>query len=90
MEDLDLSKYLEIADRRKHWVVIPFLLALLGGLTYMLNTPKIYEAQTLILVQPQKVPTDFVRAIVSGGIEERLKTITQQVIDRVSHVTSGA
>jgi polysaccharide chain length determinant protein (PEP-CTERM system associated) len=84
MESLDLSKYLEMADRRKHWVAIPFLLTLLGGLTYMLATPKIFEAQTLILVQPQKVPTDFVRTIVSVGVEERLKTITQQVTSRTN------
>ena len=40
--------------------------------------------QTLILVQPQKVPKEFIRSIVSTGIEDRLKTITQQVTSRTN------
>ena len=84
MDSFDLSKYLEMALRRKYWIIIPFLVTVLGGWTYVLITPKIYEAQTLILVQPQRVPTDFVRSIVSAGIEERLKTISQQVTSRTN------
>ena len=84
MEPFEIEKYKEIALRRKWWIIIPFLLTLLGGLAYTLVTPKIYEAETLILVQPQKVPQDFVRAIVSSNIEDRLRTITQQVTSRTN------
>jgi polysaccharide chain length determinant protein (PEP-CTERM system associated) len=65
-------------------LIIPFLVTLLGGLTYTLIIPKIYEAETLILVQRQKVPEDFVRAIVSSDLEDRLRTITQQVTSRTN------
>lgn len=84
MENLDLSKYLDIALRRKYWFIIPFLVSLLGGGYYTLVTPKIYQAETLILVQPQKVPEQYVRSLVDASIEERLKTISQQVTSRTN------
>ena len=84
MENFDITKYLDMVSRRKWWFIIPFLLVILGGLTFALITPRIYEAKTLILVQPQKVPEDYVRAIISVGVEERLRTITQQVTSRTN------
>jgi polysaccharide chain length determinant protein (PEP-CTERM system associated) len=84
MESLDLTKYLDMAARRIWWIIIPFLLTVLAGLAYTLAAPKIYEAQTLILVQPQRVPENFVRTIVSATVEDRLRTITQQVMSRTN------
>ncbi|MCD4717752.1 MAG: protein GumC, partial [Desulfobacterales bacterium] len=84
MENFDITKYLDMALRRKWWVIIPFLLTILAGLYYAMITPKIYEAQTLILVQAQKVPQDYVREIVSTNVEDRLRTITQQVTSRTN------
>jgi polysaccharide chain length determinant protein (PEP-CTERM system associated) len=82
--NFDLLRYLEIARRRIYYIMLPFLCALLGGLGYILITPKIYEAHTLILVQPQNVPRDYVRSVVSSDITERLRTITQQVTSRTN------
>ena len=84
MDNLDLTKYIDMALRRKWWIIIPFLLTILAGLTYALNARKVYQAETLILVQPQKVPQNFVRSIVSTSIEDRLRTITQQVTSRTN------
>ncbi|MEE4354098.1 MAG: XrtA system polysaccharide chain length determinant [Desulfatiglans sp.] len=84
MDPSDLMKYLDMALRRKWWIIIPFLLSLLGGLAFALTMPKIYEARTLILVQPQRVPEDFVRPIVTTTVEDRLRTITQQVTSRTN------
>jgi len=49
-----------------------------------LMMPKKYEAQTLILVHEQRVPQNFVKSIVTAEIEERLRTITQQVLSRTN------
>jgi polysaccharide chain length determinant protein (PEP-CTERM system associated) len=84
MESFDLTKYWDMAVRRIWWITIPFLLIVLAGLAYLLAAPRIYEAKTLILVQPQRVPEDFVRTIVSTTVEERLQTITQQVTSRTN------
>jgi polysaccharide chain length determinant protein (PEP-CTERM system associated) len=84
MDTHEITNYLDIAQRRKYWIIIPFLAAILGGLAYTLIAPKVYEATTLILVQSQSVPQDFVRSIVTDGIEDRLRTITQQVTSRTN------
>lgn len=84
MENFDIKKYIEIALRRKYWVVIPFMLILLGGFHYVLKTPKIYEASTLILVQEQKVPQAFIRSIVTSSSSDRLRTMSQQVLSRTN------
>ncbi|MBN1905428.1 MAG: hypothetical protein JW927_10055 [Deltaproteobacteria bacterium] len=84
MDNFDISKYINIALKRKWWIIITFLVSILGGMTYLIVTPKIYEAQTLILVQAQRVPEEFVRSIVSTTIDDRLKTITQQVTSRTN------
>lgn len=78
------TNYFRILARRKYWLIIPFLLTVLAGFAYLLTVPKTYEAETLILVQPQKVPQDYVRSIVSTDINSRLKTISQQVTSRTN------
>ena len=84
MDNFDFTKYLDMAVRRKWWIIIPFLVVLLGGLTFSLVCPKTYEAKTLILVQPQKVPQEYVRNIISTTVEGRLMTISQQVTSRTN------
>lgn len=84
MEPIEIKKYLDIAVRRKYWIVIPFLLTILAGLGYALTRPKVYEASTLILVQDQRVPRNYVQPIVGSDIEDRLQTIVQQVTSRTN------
>lgn len=84
MDNFDLTKYIDMALRRKWWIILPFLVTILAGLAFALVAPKVYEAETLILVQPQRVPQNYVRSIVSTDIEERLRTISQQVTSRTN------
>jgi polysaccharide biosynthesis transport protein len=42
--------------------------------------PNIYTAQTLILVDPQKVPETYVKSTVTGSIRDRLSTLSQQIL----------
>jgi len=84
MEPFEIEKYKEIALRRRWWIIIPFLLSILIGIGLNLKLPKVYQASTLILVQPQKIPASYVREIVSVDIRDRLSTITQQVKSRTN------
>ena len=70
--------------RRKFWVLGPTLLG--AALAYFIASriEPTYEASTLILVEGQKVPTDYVKSTVTSRIEERLKTIEQQITKRSS------
>ena len=84
MQALEIDKYKDIAIRRIWWIIIPFLISILIGIGWSLRLPKVYRASTLILVQPQKVPESYVRGIVSLGIEDRVRTITQQIKSRTN------
>ncbi len=75
---------LQVLWRRKFWVLGPTLLG--AALAYFIASriEPTYEASTLILVEGQKVPTDYVKSTVTSQIEERLKTIEQQITKRSS------
>jgi polysaccharide chain length determinant protein (PEP-CTERM system associated) len=42
--------------------------------------PDLYTSYTLILVDPQKVPESYVKPTVTGGIRNRLGTLSQQIL----------
>src|SRR5713101_3291331 len=79
---LTLVDYGHIAVRRK-WIILGCILLSLGvsGVLCMV-LPKSFRSSTLILVEGQKIPEDYVKAIVGGGIEGRLTMIQQQVMSR--------
>jgi polysaccharide chain length determinant protein (PEP-CTERM system associated) len=82
MNNLTLSDLLRAVRRRPLWVIVPVLLGLgaaWGALRLM--TP-IYRASTLVMVEKQKVPADYVKPTVTSGMEERLSTIEQQITNR--------
>lgn len=76
--------YIEMAKRRKWWIIIPFVLVMIGSYGVYKQLPKIYKATTLILVQPQKIPTSYVQPTVTLSVSDRLATISQQILSRTS------
>ncbi len=74
----------EIIVRRRWLIIIPLCFSLTLGLFYTLTTPKTYKASTTILIQPQKVPTDYVQSIVTTDIGQRINTISQQILSRTN------
>jgi len=81
-EKIDISEYIEIAKRRKWFIIIPFLLSLVGTFVYLKVVPPLYKSSTVILVEPQKVPKDYITPTVTVDVKDRLSTITQQVMSR--------
>ncbi len=81
---IKLRPYLDIALRRKWWIVFPLFLSVLAGWVYIYQSPKSYRASTLILVEAQRVPRDFVPSTVNDDLEKRLQTISQQVRSRTN------
>lgn len=79
---LTLADFWDIALRRK-WLILGAIVgsvAIAGLLCLIL--PKSYRSSTLILVEDQKIPEEYVKAIVGRNIEERLIMIKQQVMSR--------
>ena len=71
---------LENASRWRWLFIVPFCVAMIVGMYLSLTLPKVYESSTTILVQPQKVPSNYVKSLVDTQIDERLRTIQQQIL----------
>ena len=81
-ERLNLQHYLGIIRRRHMHFLIPMFLAWLAvwGASWIL--PPRYTSSTLILVEQPTMPKDYVVPNVSENLQERLQSITQQILSR--------
>jgi len=78
------KQILDIALRRKYWIIIPFPIVLAAGFIFIKITPRIYQAQTLIVVQKQEVPDKYVESTIAEAVGARLKSISQEVMSRTN------
>lgn len=78
----ELRDYWEIFLRRRWWVIIPSVLIAGGTIAVVSKLPKTYLSQTTILVEPQKVPSDFVKPTVTTDASNRLQIISQEILSR--------
>jgi polysaccharide chain length determinant protein (PEP-CTERM system associated) len=79
---LNINYYLGLAIKHRWLLIIPFCISMVAGLYLAVTLPEIYEASTLILVQPQRVPSDYVRSVVSDDIQSQINTISKQILSR--------
>ena len=68
--------------RRKRWVVPCLLVGLAGGLAAARWLPPKYQATTLILVDAQTVPKDYVKTTVTTSLRDRLRSIQEEITNR--------
>jgi len=78
----DIHDYLGIALRRKWYIIIPLVVGVLASVAVYKYLPKVYKATTLILVQPQSVPENYVRPTITDSVANRLNTISQEILSR--------
>jgi protein tyrosine kinase modulator len=81
-EGLDLQRYVQIARRRHLYFLIPLFLgwAAVWGASWVLH-PR-YQSITLILVEQPTMPKDYVTPNVTADLQQRLQSITQQILSR--------
>ena len=72
----------KIAWRRKWAILVPLVLISLGTVLVSHYLPNKYRSETVILVVPQQVPETYVRSTVTSRIEDRLSSISQQILSR--------
>lgn len=76
-------QYLKIALQRRLWyAVVPFFVLAMASVVYCIKAPKVYQSSTLILVQPQEVPAEYVQPTVTSNATSRLNTLKEQVMSR--------
>ena len=81
-QQVDYTRYLHLCWKRRWLIVVPAVILPLAAGYYSMELKDQFRSTTLILVQPQKVPAQFVPTTVTAGIEERLQTISQQIFSR--------
>jgi polysaccharide chain length determinant protein (PEP-CTERM system associated) len=79
---LTLQDYTTILKRRWWIIAIPAIIfPIVGfGITYLVQPE--YVSQTLVLVEQQKVPESYVKAVVTEDLSERLATMKEQILSR--------
>ncbi|MCP3876179.1 MAG: protein GumC [Desulfobacteraceae bacterium] len=75
---------IEVLMKRRWYIIIPFSISLIIGIYLSITLPKEYQSETLILVEPQRVPTSYVQSIVSQDIDARISTLSQQILSRTN------
>lgn len=81
-ESFNLHIYLDIFLKRVWYFIIPLILVASGTVVYLITAPKLYRSSTLVLVSPQKIPTDYVKATVTSTLQDRLQSIAQEILSR--------
>src|SRR5579862_1681938 len=81
-EGLDLQQYLGVVRRRHLHFLIPLFLGwvMVWGVSWVL--PPRYQSSTLILVEQPTMPKDYVTPNVNDDLQERMQSITQQILSR--------
>ena len=77
-----MDEYWATVVRRRWWILGPLFLGWLIVFASAWIIPPKYTSETVILVEQQKVPEKFVMPNVQVDLEERLQSITQQVLSR--------
>jgi protein tyrosine kinase modulator len=81
-EGLDFQHYLGVVQRRHLYFLFPLFLgwAVVWGAGWVL--PPRYVSSTLILVEQPTMPKDYVTPNVNDDLQERMQSITQQILSR--------
>jgi len=81
-EGFNLPHYLGVVRRRHLQFLIPLFIgwAIVWAASWVL--PPRYQSSTLILVEQSTMPKDYVTPNVNDDLQERMQTITQQILSR--------
>ena len=80
--ELTVQDYVAIL-KRWYWLILLCALVCFGvafGITYEI-APR-YMSQTLVLIEQQQVPTDYVTPILTEDLGERLASLREQILSR--------
>jgi len=77
-----VDDFIRMGWRRKWIILIPFVVVSAGTVMFVKRLPNQYKSQTTILVVPQRVPDSYVRSTVTASIEDRLRSISEQILSR--------
>jgi polysaccharide chain length determinant protein (PEP-CTERM system associated) len=78
--ELTMDDYLAMLRRRLKVIVVPMLVAPLAGFLMSYAFSPRYTSQSMVLVEGQKVPTNYVQPVITADFTQRIQTLSQQVL----------
>jgi polysaccharide biosynthesis transport protein len=77
-----IGDFWAIARRRRWWILLSMFICwgIVWGVSWLL--PSTYQSEALILVEQQKVPEQYVVPNVVVSLQDRLQSMTQQILSR--------
>ena len=83
----DVERYLDLARRRYVYFLLPLFAGwlLIWGASWIL--PAKFKSSTLILVEQPTMPQTYVTPNVNDNLQDRLQSITQQILSRTRLLT---
>ena len=80
--ELTMEDYTGILRRRWLLILCSAVICLAIGVAASYVVPRLYESQTLILIEQQKVPEDYVKPVVDENLNARLASMKEQILSR--------
>jgi polysaccharide chain length determinant protein (PEP-CTERM system associated) len=80
--ELTMEDFADIFRRRYLLILIVAILFLGVGIGVTHIIPPKYQSQTLILIEQQKVPEDYVKPVVEEDLSARLASMKEQILSR--------
>ncbi len=77
-----LEEYWAIARRRRWYILLPVFICWGLAWTGSWLVPSTFQSEALILVEQQKVPEQYVVPNVTVNLQDRLQSMTQQILSR--------
>ena len=77
-----IDQGLAMAWRRRWLAAAVFLVVFAAGMTAARSLPVLYRSTTLVAIEEQQVPEQFVKNTVTGQLEARLLQMSQELLSR--------
>lgn len=81
-EKTDWRKHWRVLCRRRWWLALPAFGTWMAVWAVAWSLPVIYRSETVILLEQQKVPEQYVVPNISTDLQDQLQNLTQQILGR--------
>lgn len=78
----ELAKLKGIIQRRRAWLVLPFVIVVVGVTTVALLLPDIFKSTATILIQNPTIPDKLAAPTITSYADQRIKAIAQEATSR--------
>ena len=82
LEKTDWRKHWRVLCRRRWWLALPAFGIWIAVWAVAWFLPAVYRSETVILLEQQKVPEQYVVPNVSADLQDQLQNMTQQILGR--------